>query len=137
MVSKALNDEPLTIYGKGNEIRDWLYVADYVSAVEKVLENNISGEVYNVGGGQERKNIEVVRGIKKTLKKNSSLEHIDPEILFIKDPRGKAHDFRYALDYTKINRELNWQPQVGFETGLVDTVNWYIESRDWIDKVID
>lgn len=137
MINKALNDEPLTIYGKGNEVRDWLYVADYVSAVEKVLENNPSGEVYNVGGGQERKNIEVVRRIKKTLKENSSIEHVDPEILFIKDPRGEAHDFRYALDYTKINRELSWQPKIDFETGLADTVNWYVENRDWIDKVID
>jgi dTDP-glucose 4,6-dehydratase len=133
MIRNALLGKELPVYGKGEHIRDWLYVEDNCRAITLVLERGRVGEIYNIGGGCEKKNIEVVRMICDILREIRGLK---PKIQFIKDPRGPAHDFRYALDCTKIKEELGWEPQTKFEEGLRRTVNWYLENQDWVESVI-
>jgi dTDP-glucose 4,6-dehydratase len=133
MIRNALLGKELPVYGKGEQIRDWLYVEDNCRAITLVLERGRVGEIYNIGGGCEKKNIEVVRMICDILREIRGLR---PKIQFIKDPRGPAHDFRYALDCTKIKEELGWEPQTKFEEGLRRTVNWYLENQDWVESVI-
>jgi dTDP-glucose 4,6-dehydratase len=133
MIRNALLGKELPVYGKGEHIRDWLYVEDNCRAITLVLERGRVGEIYNIGGGCEKKNIEVVRMICDILREIRGLR---PKIQFIKDPRGPAHDFRYALDCTKIKEELGWEPQTKFEEGLRRTVNWYLENQDWVESVI-
>jgi dTDP-glucose 4,6-dehydratase len=133
MIRNALLGKELPVYGKGEQIRDWLYVEDNCRAITLVLERGRVGEIYNIGGGCEKKNIEVVRMICDILREIRGLK---PKIQFIKDPRGPAHDFRYALDCTKIKEELGWEPQTKFEEGLRRTVNWYLENQDWVESVI-
>jgi dTDP-glucose 4,6-dehydratase len=133
MIRNALLGKELPVYGKGEQIRDWLYVEDNCRAITLVLERGRVGEIYNIGGGCEKKNIEVVRMICDILREIRGLR---PKIQFIKDPRGPAHDFRYALDCTKIKEELGWEPQTKFEEGLRRTINWYLENQDWVESVI-
>ncbi|MEM4522582.1 MAG: dTDP-glucose 4,6-dehydratase [Nitrososphaeria archaeon] len=138
MIWNALKGNPLPVYGQGENVRDWLYVEDNCRAIDLVLRKGRVGEVYNIGGGFERRNIDVVRKIclllSEELKKPS--EEFLGLIAFIKDPRGKAHDFRYALDCKKIRTEVGWEPSVDFEEGLKRTVRWYLEHKDWIESVI-
>jgi len=138
MIWNALNGRPLPIYGYGENIRDWLYVEDNCRAIDLVLQRGRVGEVYNIGAGCERRNIEVVNMICRFLSEElkRSLEDFMGLITFIKDPRGKAHDFRYALDCQKIQRETGWKPLVSLEEGLRRTVHWYLEHRDWLESVI-
>jgi dTDP-glucose 4,6-dehydratase len=133
MIRNALLGKELPVYGKGEQIRDWLYVEDNCRAITLVLERGRVGEIYNIGGGCEKKNIEVVGMICDILRE---IRGLSPKIQFIKDPRGPAHDFRYALDCTKIKEELGWEPQTKFEEGLRRTVNWYLENQDWVESVI-
>ncbi len=126
VILKALHDEKIPVYGTGENVREWLYVADCARAVLTILERGNPGEIYNVGSGEERKNIEVVRAILDILGKPHSL------IEFVKDRPG--HDFRYSLDFGKIKRELGWEPEVDFSRGLEETVNWYLAHRGWVEE---
>ncbi|RKI18810.1 dTDP-glucose 4,6-dehydratase [Corallococcus sp. AB030] len=127
MVVNALHDKPLPVYGDGANVRDWLHVEDHCQGLLVALEKGRAGEVYNIGGGSERRNIEIVKGILGLLKKPESL------IQYVADRPG--HDRRYAIDPTKIRTELGYQPKHTFEQGLEDTVTWYMENRAWWERV--
>lgn len=129
MISKAIRNENLPVYGDGLNIRDWLYVEDHCSAVDLIIHNGKLGEVYNVGGHNEMSNIEMVKTILKLLDKPESL------ITYVKDRKG--HDRRYAIDPTKISNELGWKPTIKIENGLQKTVNWYLENKKWADNILD
>jgi len=128
MIRNAIEDKPLPVYGDGLHVRDWLYVEDHCSAVDLVLHKGVSGEVYNIGGNNERTNIEVVKTILAELGKPESL------IRFVKDRPG--HDRRYGIDATKIRRELGWQPKYSYETGIQETIRWYLVNQDWMNQVV-
>lgn len=127
MILNALEDKPLPVYGDGKNVRDWLYVEDHCRAIELILENGRVGEVYNVGGHHEKQNIEVVKTILHALGKSEEL------IAFVKDRPG--HDRRYAIDPSKIHRELGWLPQTSFEDGIQKTVEWYLQNRSWWEHI--
>ncbi len=127
MISNALADEALPVYGDGLNVRDWLHVHDHCRAIDQVLHDGKNGEVYNIGGNNEKKNIDIVKLILKNLGKDESL------IKYVKDRPG--HDRRYAIDSTKIQTELGWKPKYTFETGIAETIEWYLDNRDWMDKV--
>ncbi|MFQ5646487.1 MAG: dTDP-glucose 4,6-dehydratase [bacterium] len=127
MISNAWQDKRLPVYGDGGQIRDWLHVYDHCSAVWEVLRRGKSGEVYNIGGNNEYKNIDVVRLILKRLNKPESL------IRYVDDRQG--HDRRYAIDARKIERELGWQPSVTFERGLPQTIDWYLNHQEWLGNL--
>jgi len=126
MICNALQDKPLPVYGDGQNIRDWLYVEDHCRAIDLVLHHGASGEVYNIGGNNERTNLQIVKTILAELGKPESL------ITFVEDRPG--HDRRYAIDATKIREELGWRPQYDFETGLKETIRWYRNNREWWDR---
>ena len=128
MISRALADEPLPVYGKGDNVRDWLYVEDHCSAIDLIVRNGRVGEVYNIGGHNERTNLEVVKTILKALDKPESLIH------FVTDRPG--HDRRYAIDPTKIETELGWVPKHNFDTGIQETIKWYLENQDWWKHIL-
>lgn len=136
MIRNALNGKELPVYGEGKNVRDWLYVEDNCRAIELVLQCGKVGEVYNIGGNNERENIEVVHMICDILKNNPKTRDLKPKIKFIQDPRGAAHDFRYALNCSKIMKELDWKPLTNFEEGLRKTVQWYLDHQDWVEGVI-
>ncbi len=127
MISNALEDKELPVYGDGMQIRDWLYVEDHCSAIMKVLENGRAGEVYNIGGNNEMKNIDIVKMILDHLKKPHSL------IKYVKDRLG--HDRRYAIDASKIKNELGWEPAFRFDDKIKDTIDWYIGNKGWIEAI--
>ena len=129
MISNALKDMELPVYGDGKNVRDWIYVLDHCEAVIKVLLNGKTGEVYNIGGHQEKMNIEVVEKILEILGKPKTL------IKFVKDRPG--HDRRYAIDSSKIENEIGWKPKIGFEEGLKLTIDWYLNNQKWIKNVIN
>ncbi|WP_257455758.1 dTDP-glucose 4,6-dehydratase [Archangium lipolyticum] len=128
MVVNALHDKPLPVYGDGANVRDWLHVEDHCHALLLALEKGRGGEVYNIGGGAERKNIEIVKAILSLLGKPESL------IRYVKDRPG--HDRRYAIDPSKIKAELGWTPAHTFEQGLSETVRWYVDNREWWQRVM-
>jgi len=125
MIKLALNDQKLPVYGEGLNIRDWLYVEDHCEAIDLVFHNGVSGERYNIGGHNERRNIQIVKLILQRLGKSEDL------IEFVEDRKG--HDYRYAIDPTKISNELGWLPKTKFEDGIVKTIDWYLENREWLD----
>lgn len=127
MVTNALEDQELPVYGDGLNVRDWIHVRDHCRAIDAVLHRGRAGEVYNVGAGEERTNLEMVKAILGLLGKPESL------IRHVTDRPG--HDRRYAIDSAKIRRELGWRPEVGFREGLAATVEWYVEHRPWWEKV--
>lgn len=127
MIVNALHDEPLPVYGDGGNVRDWLNVEDHCQALLLALERGRAGEIYNIGGGAERKNIDIVRTILALLKKPDSL------IRFVKDRPG--HDRRYAIDPSKASAELGWSPRHSFEQGLEETVRWYADHPQWWQSV--
>ena len=127
MISNALENKDLPVYGDGKNIRDWLHVYDHCTAIDLVLHDGKPGEVYNIGGNNEKRNIEIVKLILKYLDKDDSL------IKFVDDRLG--HDRRYAIDSTKIQEELGWKPKYTFETGIKETIQWYLDNQDWIEKV--
>ncbi len=138
MIQKALAGESLPVYGDGRNIRDWLYVKDHCSAILRVLEIGRAGEVYNVGGDAERENIHVVRAILALLDERKPLadgRRRDDLIHYVKDRPG--HDRRYAIDASKIRRELGWRPTVTFESGLAQTVDWTLANQPWVQRVLD
>ena len=128
MISRALADEALPVYGKGENVRDWLYVEDHCRAIDLVMRKGRAGEVYNVGGHNERTNLEVVKTILKELGKPESL------ITFVTDRPG--HDMRYAIDPTKIHSELGWLPETKFEDGIRQTIQWYLDNKKWWQDII-
>ena len=136
MIRNALNGKSLPVYGEGKQVRDWLYVEDNCRAIDLVLQNGKPGEVYNIGGSCEKKNIDVVNLLCDILERRTANHELQTTIRYIPDPRGAAHDFRYALDSCKIKEELGWEPRVNFEEGLEKTVEWYLENRDWVENVI-
>ena len=128
MIINALNDKKLPVYGVGANVRDWLYVEDHCAAIDLIIRNGTVGEIYNIGGHNERTNLEVVKTILKILGKPETL------INFVTDRKG--HDLRYAIDPTKIKNELGWTPQTKFDDGIKKTVAWYLDNRDWWEKII-
>ena len=127
MIQKALRDEPLPVYGKGENVRDWLYVGDHCTAIDLIVRNGKDGEIYNIGGQNERTNLEVVKTILKALGKPESL------ISYVKDRPG--HDLRYAMDPTKIENELGWKPEFNFDTGIQETIKWNLNNQEWLKHV--
>lgn len=128
MIINALHDKALPVYGDGANVRDWLYVEDHCSAIDLIIRKGREGEVYNVGGHNEKSNLDVVKIILKALGKSEDL------ITFVKDRPG--HDRRYAIDPTKIHNELGWLSQTKFEDGIVKTIKWYLANKDWWQKII-
>ena len=129
MIVKALADEQLPVYGDGANVRDWLYVEDHCRAIDLVLQKGRTGEVYNIGGHNERANIDVVKVILRAVKKPESL------ISYVEDRKG--HDRRYAIDPTKIHTELGWLPETKFEEGIERTIAWYLKNRAWWQHILD
>ena len=127
MISNALEDKKLPVYGDGKNVRDWLHVHDHCSAIDLVLHEAKPGEVYNIGGNNEKQNIEIVKLILGELGKDESL------IQFVTDRLG--HDRRYAIDSTKIQEELSWKPEYTFEVGIRKTIQWYLDNQDWMSQV--
>ncbi len=128
VIANVLNDRPIPVYGTGDNVRDWLYVEDHCSAIDLIIRNGKVGEVYNIGGHNEKTNLEVVKTIIHGLGKSEDL------ITFVKDRAG--HDRRYAIDPTKIHNELGWLPETKFEDGIVKTITWYLEHRSWWENII-
>ena len=138
VILNALDAKPLPIYGKGDQLRDWLFVEDHARALYKVVTEGVVGETYNVGGHNEKQNIEVVKTICKILdelKPQANGQTYESLITFVKDRPG--HDLRYAIDATKIQNELGWTPAETFETGIRKTVEWYLNNLDWCHRVQD
>ncbi len=128
MIANALNDKPLPVYGTGENVRDWLYVEDHCKAIDLIIHKGKAGEVYNVGGHNEMRNIDIVKLICKELEKPESL------ITYVSDRKG--HDLRYAIDPTKIHTELGWLPETKFSDGIKKTIKWYLENRKWWEDII-
>lgn len=128
MIANCLNDKQLPVYGDGMQIRDWLHVKDHCAAIDTVLHKGANGEVYNVGGNNEKANIEIVKLIIESTGKSQDL------IKYVEDRLG--HDRRYAIDNTKITRELGWQPEYSFEEGMKETIDWYLDNKDWWENII-
>ena len=143
MIINALEKKPLPVYGEGQNIRDWIYVVDHCRALENILESGVAGEVYNIGGNNEQKNIDVVTAICNFIDEGSRRETAPTGladnqssrnlITFVADRPG--HDLRYAINTAKISRELGWTPQESFATGLQKTIDWYLENQDWWQRV--
>ncbi len=128
MIANCLNDKPLPVYGEGLNVRDWLYVEDHCSAIDLIIHNGRVGEVYNVGGHNEMKNIDIVKLICQHLNKPESL------ITYVTDRKG--HDMRYAIDPTKIHTELGWLPNTKFADGLKKTIDWYLNNKEWWETIL-
>ena len=128
MICNCLQGKPLPVYGDGMQVRDWLHVRDHCSAIEVVLHRGLDGEIYNIGGNNEKANIEIVKLIIHTLGQSESL------IRHVKDRPG--HDRRYAMDNTKITTQLGWRPRYTFEEGIRETIEWYVKNKDWISNIV-
>lgn len=128
MITNALNDKPLPVYGDGLNVRDWLYVQDHCKAIDLIVHQGRVGEIYNVGGHNEMKNIDIVKLICKELGKSESL------IQYVSDRKG--HDRRYAIDPTKIHKELGWLPETTFADGIHKTIQWYLDHRKWWENIL-
>ena len=128
MIANALADKPLPVYGEGLNVRDWLYVEDHCKAIDLIIHKGRVGEVYNIGGHNEMRNIDIVRIICKALDKPESL------ITYVADRKG--HDMRYAIDPTKIHRELGWLPETKFCDGIQKTIQWYLDNKQWWQTII-
>ena len=132
-IYNIINKKPITVYGDGQNIRDWLHVYDHVRAIDLIFHKGAKGETYNIGGLCEMKNIDMVKMIceimdKKLNLKNSSCKDL---IIFVEDRKG--HDFRYAIDIEKIKTQLGWSPKLGLEEGLLKTIDWYISNSSWLN----
>lgn len=128
MISRALAEEPLPVYGKGENVRDWLHVLDHCIAIDLIIRNGKEGEVYNIGGHNERTNLQVVKTIIKALNKSEDL------IQYVTDRPG--HDQRYAIDPTKMEKEIGWKPIYTFDTGIQETIEWYLTNKDWWQNIL-
>ncbi|SMP13903.1 dTDP-glucose 4,6-dehydratase [Desulfurobacterium pacificum] len=128
VILKALNDEPIPVYGTGKNVREWLFVSDCAEAVFETMEKGKPGEIYNVGSGEEKRNIDVVKAILSLFNKSESL------ITFVEDRPG--HDFRYSLNTEKIEKEIGWKAKIKFEEGIEKTVKWYLDNMDWVNRKV-
>ena len=128
MIKNALKDIQLPVYGKGENVRDWLHVYDHCTAIDLVIRQGRIGEIYNIGGHNERTNLEVVKTILNKLNK--------PETLISYVPDRKGHDLRYAINPTKIESELGWKPKYHFDTGIIQTIQWYLDNQTWVEHVL-
>ena len=128
IIANALNDKPLPVYGKGENVRDWLYVEDHCKAIDLIIHKGRVGEVYNIGGHNERTNLEVVKTVIRELGKSEDL------ITYVTDRPG--HDMRYAIDPTKIHEELGWLPETKFDDGIKKTIKWYLDNKKWWENII-
>lgn len=135
MINNIINNKPLPVYGKGENVRDWLWVEDHAKAIDTIFHNGKSGEKYNVGGFNEWKNIDLVHLLCRIMdqKLQRTAGESEKLITFVKDRAG--HDLRYAIDATKLNRTLGWTPSLQFEEGLTKTVDWYLENQEWVNHV--
>jgi dTDP-glucose 4,6-dehydratase len=135
-INNIKNSKPIPIYGKGENIRDWLYVVDHASAIDKIFHSNKVGETYNIGGNNEWKNIDLIYQLCEIMDRKTGKEPGTSKklITFVKDRAG--HDLRYAIDSSKVQKELGWKPSVTFEQGLEITVDWYLANLDWLEHVI-
>jgi len=133
MINNALMHKPLPVYGDGLQIRDWLYVEDHCKAIDMVLRNGRPGEVYNIGGHNERTNIVIVKTILEYLGKHVDASIDETLIRHVTDRKG--HDRRYGIDPSKITAELGWVPETGFETGIIKTIDWYLNNKEWMGRV--
>lgn len=135
MIANALAVKPLPVYGDGQNVRDWLYVGDHCSAIREVLARGVPGETYNIGGWNEKKNLDVVHTLCDLLDaaRPKATGSYRDQITYVKDRPG--HDRRYAIDARKLERELGWKPAETFETGLAKTVRWYLDNQVWVDEV--
>ncbi len=135
MILNALAGKPLPLYGKGENVRDWLYVEDHCRALWTVIEKGVPGETYNIGGNSENRNIDIVNQICEVLAKEIDRDPLQLKdlITFVQDRPG--HDMRYAIDATKIKKELGWEPQESFAEGLQKTIRWYLDNRDWVESI--
>jgi dTDP-glucose 4,6-dehydratase len=136
VISNAREGKPLPVYGKGENVRDWLYVEDHVRALWDALIKGTPGATYNIGGGEERQNIDVVKTLCRLLDESSPEDPVIPHeelIQFVSDRPG--HDLRYAIDASKIEAELGWRPRESFESGLRKTVEWYLANKEWCDQI--
>ena len=138
VIAKALAGEPLPVYGDGKQVRDWLFVSDHCEAIRTVLAAGRVGETYNVGGNAEKQNIEVVNAICALLDQRCPREDGQPrasQITYVTDRPG--HDRRYAIDASKLRAGLGWEPKYSFECGIAQTVDWYLDNQDWVNRVLD
>jgi len=135
-INNILNRKPIPVYGKGENVRDWLYVEDHAQAIDVIFHHGKIGETYNIGGNNEWKNIDLIRLLCRIMDKKLGRPDGDSEklITFVKDRAG--HDLRYAIDASKLKRELGWQPTHTFETGLAKTVDWYLQNPKWLENVL-
>jgi dTDP-glucose 4,6-dehydratase len=129
VIKKALANEQLPVYGNGENVRDWLHVYDHCTAIDLIIHKGRNGEVYNIGGHNERTNLEVVKTILKELNKSETL------INYVTDRKG--HDLRYAIDPTKIKTELGWKPKYNFDTGIIQTIKWNVDNQEWIKNILN
>jgi len=134
IMNNCLKHKSIPVYGDGSNIRDWLYVEDHCAAIYKVLLNGRLGEVYNVGGHNERTNMQIVKTIIKYLHDNVDEEINEDLITFVKDRKG--HDKRYGINPNKIHKELDWLPKTKFEDGIVQTIKWYLENQEWLENIV-
>lgn len=134
-INNIINEKPLPIYGKGENVRDWLYVEDHAKAIDLIFHKGKIGETYNIGGNSEKKNIEVVTTLCRLMNKkmNKPDGYYEKLITFVKDRAG--HDLRYAIDFTKLKTQLGWQPSVTFEEGIEKTIDWYLNNAEWLKNV--
>lgn len=137
MIHNIMNGLPLPVYGEGANIRDWLYVEDHAEAIDLIYHRGRDGETYNIGGGSEWKNIDLVRTLCKLMDEKTGrlLGSSEELIRFVKDRAG--HDHRYAIDFNKLNKELGWSPATDFITGLSKTIDWYMSNEEWVRRVTD
>lgn len=135
VILKALHHETIPVYGDGKQIRDWLYVEDHCRAVDLVYHSGVPGEVYNIGGNNERENIELVRMLVSVLRDETGDDAINEELIrHVSDRPG--HDRRYAIDSSKIKKELGWTPNTGFKEGMQKTIRWYLDHPEWLERVV-
>ena len=134
-INNILHSKPIPVYGKGENVRDWLYVEDHVKAIDLIFHKGKVGETYNIGGHNEWKNIDIIKELCRQMDKKLGREKGTSEklITFVKDRAG--HDFRYAIDASKLNKEFGWQPSLQFEEGLSKTIDWYLNNKEWMDDV--
>lgn len=133
LINNCLNKKSLPVYGDGLNVRDWLYVEDHCRAIDLVINQGRLGQVYNIGGHNERTNIHIVKTVIDYINKNVDNEVTENLIKYVEDRKG--HDRRYGIDPTKIREELGWKPEVDFETGIIRTIEWYLNNKDWMNKV--